>query len=897
MRSVKRQDRRDRLRRRVADACGKAGVGSNGTWIFPVILVLLAIVAIVYVDDQPADDFEPLRFSVASDNALSAAQAERATRPLARDRLAFSTSRAEHPFWFRVSLPARGDKPRLLEFPSRHAQSAQCWTTARLDAPLASGARPFSSERMRPVRAGFALSTHGLDGGDVLCRIGFVGPASVTINLWDAEALSSASHAYARASGLLNGGLITLALFVAFVATLNRERTFLLFAGWLIGNLRLAAISAGWDTEWFGLAISGDAVFEVRKLTIALYVVLTVALFFSLFKADLERMRFRWSRRTLVAACCVLVTAAVVLPFRWFLPVLWAVAPLAIAVGWWMLARILRQNRSRMAVCYALSWSVPLLAVLSEVLAAATGQRLPLGMLNSVSGSIVSSLLVALAFAERLRAEREDKTQAREQTTQALDRLHHLVDHDPLTDLLNRRGLESELRQALRRVDGEAQAPLSVAYLDLDRFKLVNDLFGHGVGDEVLVQVARRVGSILQAGQTLARIGGDEFVLVLPGYDRQAARQCCERALAALVDEPIHVGASAFSVAGSLGVVTLDQPLDANSVLTACDRACIEAKQAGGRRVIDYGIDDRGLVQHFEDVRFAGLLRQRLPVERLSMVMQPIVSLGGPSGSLAYEALIRMHDENGDAVPTGKLIGAAERNGLMPQIDRWVVSYVIDWLEAHPAHLQRLDFASVNLSGASLNDERFIADLMAMLAAHPQAARKLCFEITETVALYDLRHTRRIVERIRSFGAMTALDDFGAGYTSFSYLKQLPADILKIDGSYVKNLDTQPADQSIVRAIAGLGHQLGVRIVAEWVENAGTVELLAELGVDFAQGWALARPLQPAQLVQATDASRFIENADVRRLLGLDPAGAGRNAPRSARADRLVAPPDIALNA
>ena len=201
----------------------------------------------------------------------------------------------------------------------------------------------------------------------------------------------------------------------------------------------------------------------------------------------------------------------------------------------------------------------------------------------------------------------------------------------------------------------------------------------------------------------------------------------------------------------------------------------------------------------------------------------------------------------------------------------------------------------MNLSGASLNDERFIADLMAILAAHPQAARKLCFEITETVALYDLRHTRRIVERIRSFGSMTALDDFGAGYTSFSYLKQLPADILKIDGSYVKNLDTQPADQSIVRAITELGHQLGVRIVAEWVENAETVELLAELGVDFAQGWALARPLQPAQLVHATDGARLIENAEVQRLLGLDRADAGRKAPRSFMADRLV-DSGVALN-
>ncbi|MEK9719992.1 MAG: EAL domain-containing protein, partial [Quisquiliibacterium sp.] len=178
-------------------------------------------------------------------------------------------------------------------------------------------------------------------------------------------------------------------------------------------------------------------------------------------------------------------------------------------------------------------------------------------------------------------------------------------------------------------------------------------------------------------------------------------------------------------------------------------------------------------------------LRLRIPTDRYFLEFQPIVSLQAAATSLSYEVLIRMHGEDGSVIPPGRFIGAAERNGLMSQIDRWVLANTLAWIDEHPEHRSRLTFATLNLSGASLNDARFIDDAFAMIAEHPHAVRKICFEITESIALHDVDSTRRFVERVRAFGSQVALDDFGAGYTSFNYLKEIPANYIKIDGSFV----------------------------------------------------------------------------------------------------------------
>ena len=226
-----------------------------------------------------------------------------------------------------------------------------------------------------------------------------------------------------------------------------------------------------------------------------------------------------------------------------------------------------------------------------------------------------------------------------------------------------------------------------------------------------------------------------------------------------------------------------------------------------------------------------------------------------------------MHDAEGQRVPTDRLIRAGENAGRMGVIDRWVLTHTLQWLHEHAGQLPKNQFVCMNLSGASLNDERFMEDVFQMLQRYPTEARQLCLEVTESVALHDMGNTRHFIERVRRFGAKVALDDFGAGYTSFSYLKDLPADLLKIDGSFIVDMNRHPANIAIVEAIVSLAQNLGMKTIAEWAEDAATVETLAEIGVDYVQGFVVSRPQAPDQLLQAGSAAHFIQDPQLSNYL------------------------------
>ena len=260
-------------------------------------------------------------------------------------------------------------------------------------------------------------------------------------------------------------------------------------------------------------------------------------------------------------------------------------------------------------------------------------------------------------------------------------------------------------------------------------------------------------------------------------------------------------------------------------------------------------------------------LQDKVQNDRYFLEFQPIVALQHAERSLNYEVLIRMRGEDGSVVPPGKFIGAAERNGMMAQIDRWVLRSILEWLDDNPSHRERLSFATINISGASLNDARFVDDAFSMIAEHPMAMPKLCFEITESVALHDLGSTRRFVDRVRLYGAKLALDDFGAGYTSFNYLKEIPADFIKIDGSFVKDINRNPANFSITRTIVDLTHELGMRSIAEWAETADTVRTLIDMGVDYGQGFVLARPMDKRIVTSATSCIDLVRDPDIASMV------------------------------
>jgi EAL domain-containing protein (putative c-di-GMP-specific phosphodiesterase class I) len=226
-----------------------------------------------------------------------------------------------------------------------------------------------------------------------------------------------------------------------------------------------------------------------------------------------------------------------------------------------------------------------------------------------------------------------------------------------------------------------------------------------------------------------------------------------------------------------------------------------------------------------------------------------------------------MRGLDGRVMPAGPLIGAAEKCGRASVIDRWVLTTTLGWIAENISRLPNTRFVCMNLSGASLNDERFIADTLEILARHVHVASRLCMEITESVALHDLDNTRRFIDQVRNFGVKVALDDFGAGYTSFSYLKELPADVLKIDGQFVVNINAHPANVAIVEAIVSLAVNLGMKTIAEWAEDAATVQTLAEIGVDYVQGWAVARSQPPERLLTAASSASFIQDPELLEML------------------------------
>ena len=456
----------------------------------------------------------------------------------------------------------------------------------------------------------------------------------------------------------------------------------------------------------------------------------------------------------------------------------------------------------------------------------------------------------------------------------ATEQLRFLAENDPLTGVPNRRGIEVAIEEAsAQAAEGR---PLAVGYLDLDRFKLINDLFGHIAGDEVLRQVCRRIEGLLAEGQTLGRVGGDEFVIVFRGTPIGAAAAICRGIVEAIALTPFQTGDKAFQVKASIGLVEVAEKMPVKDAIAVADRACRAAKTGAGEGLVVFDRESGAFRERAEELRLVARLGSDRAPEGLFLVMQPIMSLTDPYGSLNFEVLIRMREPDGSVTPGGVIVAAAENNGRAAVIDRWVMSNALAWLERYHDALPVTRFVTMNLSGASLNDERFIQDAFAMLASSPRATQRLCIEVTEGVALHDLDNTRRFIDRVRSTGAKVALDDFGAGYTSFNYLKELPADAVKIDGSFIVNVNAHPANLAIVEAIVELGRHLGMKSIAEWAEDRATVQSLAEAGVDYVQGFAVARAQDPSQILGAQSSASFITDPDVLAYVrdSLSPSGA-----------------------
>ena len=425
--------------------------------------------------------------------------------------------------------------------------------------------------------------------------------------------------------------------------------------------------------------------------------------------------------------------------------------------------------------------------------------------------------------------------------------------HDALTNLVNRAEFETRLRHALGSSLSDQHGAHSLLFMDLDQFKIVNDACGHSVGDQLLQQVSALLRETVRASDTLARLGGDEFGVILencaPQQAQRVAQQICER----MDDFRFTHEGRRFRIGISIGLVPVDARLGTTAaIMQAADSACYAAKEAGRNRVHAWLDTDQAIRARSGDMQWATRLEQALDEDRFVLFAQRIDCLADDrrAPGVHFEVLLRLVDSDGKLVLPGAFLPAAERFNLASRIDRWVLRHAIAELAALP-DLNHIDTISINLSGQSVGDRTFHSHAIdALTRAGPELRRRICLEITETAAVTNITDAAVFVEQVRASGVRVALDDFGAGASSFTYLKTLRVDSLKIDGQYIQNLLDDGLDDAAVRCFVDVARVLGVPTVAEFVDRPELLQRVREIGIDYAQGFLLHRP-EPLRNVAA----------------------------------------------
>lgn len=432
-----------------------------------------------------------------------------------------------------------------------------------------------------------------------------------------------------------------------------------------------------------------------------------------------------------------------------------------------------------------------------------------------------------------------DVSQAHELAQQ----LSYQTTHDALTGLFNRHEFEYQVKQAIRDVEISGRVH-SLLHMDVDQFKVINDTCGHVAGDELLKLYSVQLSELLRQGDILARVGGDEFEVLLENCSVQQALHVAGKIQEMTRQFRFVWGGNTFSIGVSIGLIGIDRDSDSvMSILSHVDAACHMAKEVGRNNIYVHDEADQALHARHGEMQWTPRITKALEEQRMVLYYQPIVHSDALTDlSSHYEILIRMLDESGNLIPPGSFLPAAERYNLIATIDHWVISTYFRWLAEHPAHLKALEFGSVNLSGRSLGDEGCLIHIENQLREFAIPAEKICFEITETEAIGNLTKAQYFIERLKGHGCNFALDDFGSGLSSYAYLKNLPVDFLKIDGVFVKDIASDPTNHAMVESINHIGHVMGRKTIAEFVENQAIVQILGELGVDYMQGYGIAKP-------------------------------------------------------
>ncbi|MBB3833646.1 diguanylate cyclase (GGDEF)-like protein/PAS domain S-box-containing protein [Xanthomonas arboricola] len=428
------------------------------------------------------------------------------------------------------------------------------------------------------------------------------------------------------------------------------------------------------------------------------------------------------------------------------------------------------------------------------------------------------------------------------------DEVAYHARHDALTGLINRREIERRLLKLIE-LPQSPQLCHALCFVDLDHFKLVNDTFGHAVGDKFLCHFADVITMQLRPGDWLGRLGGDEFAILLANTDLAQAQALLERMHGVLGQPWSHQDGKPLTPSCSFGVVEVCHGAsDVNALMTAADLACYAAKEEGRNRIRCFSENDLALARRRHDGGWISAVQQAIAESRLLLYAQKIQVLSDP-GRVQYEVLVRMRARDGRVLSPGEFLPAVERYGLGRMVDAYVLETLCAHLADNPMHVATLDLCHVNLSAQSIAQPDFLDFVCALFERYPTLVPKLCMEITETAVIGDLEHAQRFVQSVRARGCHVALDDFGSGLASFGYLKQFTVDVLKIDCGFVRNYAHDAVDRAAVHSIAQVGLALGIEVVAEGVESEADIPGLREAGVGQVQGFSLHRPCPLEDLV------------------------------------------------
>jgi diguanylate cyclase (GGDEF)-like protein len=483
------------------------------------------------------------------------------------------------------------------------------------------------------------------------------------------------------------------------------------------------------------------------------------------------------------------------------------------------------QNRFSDTLGDATRW---IRSTLLVVLLAVTSALVPIGVV--LTQRMVSRVDRAERELEELKLRQEYAT-----------KLAYHATHDPLTGLLNRLEFESRLKLALQTADTQQRQHV-VMFLDLDQFKIVNDTCGHAAGDRLLRQVSTLLKEQVRDGDSLARLGGDEFGVLLENCPMQDAVRIADELRMCIADFRFVNDDRSFSIGASIGVVHVaDGTLNLTEVLSAADAACYMAKEKGRNRVQYYRPHDSDVSLRRHEMEWASRLQRALQEGQFVLYAQRIISVAGEIPRENHqELLVRMLDDHGRIVLPMAFIPAAERYGLMPSIDQWVIQHAFSSINSLGRNGGTY---AINVSGTSIADERFLDFVREQFKLYRMPPGSICFELTETAAIANFDKAARFFGEMKSLGCMFSLDDFGAGMSSFGYLKHLPVDFIKIDGSFVKNVAHDDVDRATVQAINDVGHVMGKKTIGEFVDGELGLAALREIGVDFAQGDWIGPPV------------------------------------------------------